>query len=52
MNDVAVKVTLAEKGKKSISIGQVKEVIRCTMEELINNYQEPEILRMMERYEK
>lgn len=50
LNKVAVEVAKKEGGKKSISIGQIKECQKLTFEELINNYSEADILKMLERY--
>jgi len=36
LNDFARKITLEEGGKQSLSIAQVKEVIRLTLVELAN----------------
>lgn len=50
MHELARTVTIKEGKKRSVSIGQVKEVIRLTMRELANNYSEKEVLRALKRY--
>ncbi len=50
LNELAKKVTLKEGLKQSISIAQVKEVIRIVFTEL-NGMHDPEILSMVRRYD-
>lgn len=50
LNKVAVEVAKKESGKRILNIGDIKEVQKLTFEELINNYSEADILKMLERY--
>lgn len=56
LNTLARDVTLREKFKgtkkkgKELGIGDVKEVMKLTFEELINKHSEADILKMLERY--
>jgi len=50
LNEFARKITLMEKGKIEISIAQVKEVLKDTFTELVNNYDAYEIMAMLGRY--
>lgn len=50
LNKLAREVTLREGGKKSLTIADIKECQKLTFEELINNYSEADILKMLERY--
>jgi len=51
LNDLAKKVTLKEGKKKSISIAQIKEVMKLLFIEL-SKYSEDEQLKTIARYEK
>jgi hypothetical protein len=51
LNNFARTITLAEGGKKSISIGQVKECLKLTFIELCK-YDDKEILKTIHRYKK
>ena len=50
INKVAQEVSKLEGGYTNLSIAQIKEVIRCTMTILHNNFKGSEILEMVERY--
>ena len=50
LNSLAREVTLKEGGKKSLGIGQVKEVMKLLFTELSNNYNASQILEVIERY--
>ena len=52
MNELAIKIAKQEGKRKSISIAQVKEVIRLVFVELANNHDDYEILQALERYVK
>lgn len=49
MNKFAVEVAKRESGKVNLPITQIKEVIRCTMEEL-STYPPSQVLEVVERY--
>jgi len=49
MNEFAKKVTLIEGKKRSVSIAQVKEIIKITLTELAN-LSEDEIMKIIDRY--
>lgn len=51
LNDLAVTITKKEGGAMSLSIGQVKEVMRLTLEELASRDIDDVIL-LMKRYRK
>jgi len=51
LNDLAVKITKREGGAMSLSIGQVKEVMRLTLEELASRDID-EVILLMKRYRK
>jgi len=51
LNALAKSVTESEGLKKSISIAQVKEVIRLTLDELAFEYERSEVLELLERVE-
>ncbi len=50
MNKFAVRICELEEGKCQVNIGQVKEILKCTMFELVNNHTGSEIFEMLERY--
>lgn len=50
LNIVAVDVARREAGAKSVDIAQIKEVMKCTFESLVDNHVPSEILEMLERY--
>lgn len=49
LNTLAIIVTQREGGKKSLSIAQVKEVMRITLEEL-GEYKVSQIMELLGRY--
>ena len=49
LNDLAVTITKQEGGKMSLSIGQVKEVMRITIKELAARTSE-EVAELLSRY--
>ena len=51
LNEFARQITLKEGKKKSISIAQVKEVIKITFTEL-SRMDEEDVLRIVKRYRK
>jgi len=51
VHNLAVRVTKKEKGKRTLGIGQAKEVIKLTMIELANNDQ-LDTLKTLLRYRK
>jgi len=51
LNDLARTVTLLEKKKVSIPIGQVKEVMKITLTQ-IAKHSDKDIIKLMERYRK
>ena len=50
LNKFAKEVTLEEGLKKSISIAQVKEVLKISFKKLANEYDAYEIMNMIGRY--
>ncbi len=50
LNILAKDVAAREKGKKEVNIAQIKEVMKCTFEELIGSYPPSAILEVLERY--
>lgn len=51
LNDLATRITKQEGGAVSLSIGQVKEVIHLTLEELASRDID-EVILLMKRYRK
>ena len=51
LNDLARVITLREAGKQEISIAQVKEVLKITMEELAKE-DVRDVLKTIARYDK
>jgi len=49
LNDLAVTITKKEGGAMSLSIGQVKEVMRLTLEELAARTDE-QVVELLSRY--
>lgn len=50
LNKLAKAITLKEGLKISLSIAQVKEVLKITMEELANEYPTSQVLLTIEQY--
>ena len=51
LNDMAKRITLEEGKKRSVSIAQVKEVMKLTFQEL-SKLSEDEILNIVDKYSK
>lgn len=51
LNEMAKTITLKESGKKEISIGQVKEVLKLTLQEL-GKFEDSQIIKVIDRYRK
>lgn len=49
-NSLATDVTYDEGMKVSVSIGQVKEVMRCLLTRLANEHEPSAVLELVERY--
>jgi len=50
LNELAREITLIEGLKKSVSIAQVKEILKITLKTLAK-YDESEVLKILKRYE-
>ena len=50
MNEFAKDVTLEEGGKVSLSIGQVKEVLKIAFTKLVQYHKSSAIMELLERY--
>ena len=50
MNDVAIEITLAEGKKKSINIGQVKEVLKLFLQRLAKEKDFINVIYLIDRY--
>ena len=51
LNDMAKRITIAEAGRKSLGIGNVKEVMKLTLMDL-GTFEDKEILQTINRYRK
>ena len=51
LNDMAKRITISEGGKKNLSIGQVKEVMKLTLMDL-GTFEDKEVLKTVNRYRK
>ena len=49
-NQLAQTITRHEGGKKATDIGQVKEILRVTLDVLANGYLPSQILELIERH--
>jgi len=49
LNDFAREVTLEEAKKRQVSIAQVKEILKITLEKL-GEYDDDEVLKTIDRY--
>lgn len=49
LNWLAREIALKEGGKKQVNIGQIKEILKITIEEL-GRFSDDEILKTVERY--
>lgn len=51
LNSLAKEITLKEGKKRELNIGDVKEVLRLTLESL-SNYSDEDIIKLIKRYRK
>jgi hypothetical protein len=51
LNDFAKEVCIKEGKKKSVNIGQVKEVIKLTLQ-MLAKYDDTEVIKVVNRYRK
>ena len=52
LNTLARRITLEEGKAQSVSIAQVKEVLRITLDRLAKDYKVADVKRLLKRYRK